>query len=122
MTDPAFSDVPATEAQTPPDVKPSPAVAAPDGFTFERQADGSVHAVPTAATAATLDVSDAPKPAAANAAPEAQFYVHLANGEVKRVKETDLPASGGTNAPYGYWQSGRSVILIIGVYPTEDTV
>lgn len=50
------------------------------------------------------------------------FYVWLANGTVIRVKQSDLPAPAGTNAPFGHWQQEDSVFQIVNVVPVEDKV
>jgi len=53
---------------------------------------------------------------------EPQFYVHLANGQVLRVNESDLPSHAGSNAHNGHWQTGNKVYQVIGIYPVEDIV
>jgi hypothetical protein len=53
--------------------------------------------------------------------PEEEFYVHLADGSVERVAESDLPGGAGTNAMHGHWERDSKVYLIIGVYPVETT-
>lgn len=95
-----------------------------EGLVFVRTPDGQVHAVPanSIVDVAATSVSDAPKAKAAAAPPEPQYYVWLANGDVKRVKESDLPTPAGTNAVFGHWQEGSKVYTIIGVYPVEDVV
>lgn len=96
-----------------------------EGLVFVRTPDGQVHAVPASSIVdvAATAVSDAPKTKAAAAAPEPQYYVWLANGDVKRVKESDLPAQGaGTNAVFGHWQIGNNVFTIVAIYPVEDVV
>ena len=117
--------VPADEA---PPVDPTPANDTPDvvddnPYTYVKGPDGVIRAV------LKSDVHDAPAtetqnilPATLAVVPEQQFYVHLANGDVVRVKEKDLPASAGTNATNGHWQRDDKVYLIIGVYPVEDIV
>lgn len=50
------------------------------------------------------------------------FYVWLANGEVIRVKESDLPTPAGTNATYGHWQVGDKVYVIVNIVPVETIV
>lgn len=66
-----------------------------------------------------LSTSDAPK-YEAEEAKEPEYYVWLANGAVKRCKESDLP--NGSTAPYGHWQSDNKVFEIVNVYPAEETV
>lgn len=51
-----------------------------------------------------------------------QFYVHLANGEVKRCEEEDLPQSGGSNAPHGFWVENGKAHYVTGVFPAETEV
>jgi hypothetical protein len=46
-------------------------------------------------------------------------YVWLANGEVLRVNDEDLPA-GGHGAQHGFWQKDGSAHTIVGVYPVEQ--
>jgi hypothetical protein len=65
---------------------------------------------------------DASATARAAEVPEAQFYVHLANGDVERVAESDLPTGAGTNHPNGQWTKDGNAFQVIGVYPVEDTV
>lgn len=50
---------------------------------------------------------------------EAQYYVWLSNGSVKRVNASDVQS---TTHPFGHWQSGNNVYQIVAVYPVEDTV
>lgn len=91
-------------------------------FAFVEMPDGSIKAVPRS------QVHSAPVPTDAPDVPKTQpqeqqerhYYVHLANGDVKRAKESDLPAAGGTNAPYGHWQTGGQSHHIIGIYPVEE--
>lgn len=49
------------------------------------------------------------------------YYVHLANGEVHRVKEKDLPGHFGADptAPHGHFITGGHVHVVTGVYPRE---
>lgn len=94
------------------------------GHTVVRLPDGSLTVV---ADAAIVDVpatvaSEAPKPGSAAPEPEEHFYVHLANGEVRRVKQSDIPRPAGTNAPHGVWQESGKVYVITGVYPVETIV
>lgn len=108
---------------------PSSAAGPALDYTYVRMPDGSIQAVLTSAIVDATHgdgqvptaVSDAPKPSAKPAV-EAQFYVWLANGDVKRVKESDLPGVGGTNAIFGHWQEGNKVFTVVGVYPVEDVV
>lgn len=76
--------------------------------------------MPTRQAPTELSVSDAPKPKVEKDT-EPKSYVHLADGTVLKCKNSDLPIGSG-DAPYGHWQRGNNVYLIIGVYPVEDTV
>jgi len=53
---------------------------------------------------------------------EPQSYVHLADGTVLRVNDTDIPASAGAGNPNGFWQRGNKVFHVVGVYPVETVV
>lgn len=59
---------------------------------------------------------------AARLAEDPEVYVHLANGDVERAHESDLPGAAGTNALHGYWEKDGSVHHVIGVYPVETKV
>jgi hypothetical protein len=94
----------------------------PDDYDYVR-IGGKVRAIPKAS------VQDEPETATQNipatqmvAVKDPHFYVHLADGNVIRVKESDLPAAAGTNAAFGHWQIDAKVFQIIGVYPLEDIV
>jgi len=47
-------------------------------------------------------------------------YVWLANGQVKKCYDDDLPAHG--TGDFGHWNEGNNVHLIVAVYPVEETV
>jgi hypothetical protein len=51
---------------------------------------------------------------------EAQFYVWLSDGSVKRCNESDLPQGGYNHL--GHWRAGNKVYQVVGVYPVEDVV
>jgi hypothetical protein len=51
-----------------------------------------------------------------------QSYVHLANGQVLRVNDEDLPGASGVQNPHGHWQTGNKVYEVIGIYPVETTI
>lgn len=94
-----------------------------DDYTFVRLPNGSVVPVLKA------DIHDVPEtatqtvPAAALVPVEdPHFYVWLANGEVIRVKQSDLPPAAGANAHYGYWRIGDKLYSIVNVVPVEQTV
>jgi hypothetical protein len=53
---------------------------------------------------------------------EPEWYVHLSNGDVERVAESDLPGHEGTNAQQGHWVKDGHAFLVIGVYPVENEV
>jgi hypothetical protein len=74
-------------------------------------------------------VSDEPETATQNIPKSAMaevvdphFYVWLADGNVIRVKQSDLPVAAGTNAAFGHWQIEDKVFQIVNVYPVEDIV
>lgn len=48
-----------------------------------------------------------------------ECYVHLCNGDVRRVKADRLPTPAGHDAPFGYMSDGTYQYLVIGVYPVE---
>jgi|SRR5712672_1779777 len=47
-----------------------------------------------------------------------ESYVWLANGDVLRVKNEDIPQSG--HQTLGHWQRGDKVYQVVGVYPVEE--
>lgn len=117
-----------TPAETPVETPAeTPAVSGvPEGYEFVRMPDGSVHAIPSRAivsaqVAPETAVSQAPKPVA-EVAKDEHFWVWLANGIKRRVKQSDLPPVGGTNAPYGHWQEDGKVHHVVGVYPVETEI
>lgn len=65
---------------------------------------------------------DRPAPVPAVVEEKPDHYVHLANGEVRRVAFDDIPTVAGTNAQFGHWQEGKTVHTVIGVYPAEINV
>lgn len=48
-----------------------------------------------------------------------EVYAHLANGDVVRLKTSELPGSAGTNAQHGFLEKDGNVHYVIGVYPVE---
>jgi hypothetical protein len=66
---------------------------------------------PTKSEAPTRKVEEDVKP---------QSYVWLANGEVVRAFNEDLPGFAGNGHPHGFWQKDGNVYQIVGVYPTEE--
>jgi membrane protein involved in colicin uptake len=47
-----------------------------------------------------------------------ESYVWLANGDVLRVKNEDIPQGG--HLTNGHWQRGDKVYQVVGVYPVEE--
>lgn len=94
-----------------------------DDYEFVRLPNGVIHPVlkssiqevPETATQAI------PKTALVEVV-DPHFYVWLANGDVIRVKQSDLPATAGTNAQFGHWQIENKVFQIVNVVPVEDIV
>lgn len=58
-------------------------------------------------------------PVAPDAEDKPEYYVHLADGSVRRVAEEDLPTTAGTNAAFGHWVKDGKVYTVIGIYPAE---
>ena len=97
---------------------------ADEKYDFVRLPNGQVHAVLKSSVheAPATDVQNIPANSLVEVA-EQQYYVHLSDGSVVRVKNSDLPIrSNGTNAVYGHWQRENKVYEVIGVYPVEDIV
>jgi hypothetical protein len=61
---------------------------------------------------------DKPKAADPDAGLVTQSYVWLANGDVLRVENEDLPLGG--HQTLGHWQRGDKVYQIVGIYPVEE--
>jgi hypothetical protein len=94
-----------------------------DEYEFVRLPNGKV--VPVRKDA----IQEVPETSKSDAPPTAMvekvvrhFYVHLANGDVERVAEEDLPIHSGTNAQFGFWQKNNKVYDVIGVYPVEHNL
>lgn len=90
-----------------------------DEYVYAEMPDGTVRAVPrnqVRRPTSTQDPSAVIPPVTEEVA---EYYVHLADGSVERVKETDLPPKAGTNAVHGFWQREGFVYDVIGVYPVE---
>lgn len=66
---------------------------------------------PTKSEAKTREVPEEVKP---------QFYVWLANGEVLRAYEEDLPGASGLHNPHGHWEKDGNVYQVVAVYPVEE--
>lgn len=93
----------------------------PNQETNETESDKQAQTVSTGRSAAPQETSksEAPKrKVEEDKVP--QSYVWLANGEVLRANDEDLPGSAGHMNPHGYWQKDGSVYLIVAVYPCED--
>ena len=122
MTGPTDVTESPVRGEAPPvaDVTETPSESPTAAYTYVRLPSGEVRAIPNdeIRDATVTAKSDAAK---ADNTPEKEdeFYVHLANGDVERVKESDLPPSAGTNAVYGFWQRGMTVFQIVAVYPVE---
>lgn len=65
--------------------------------------------------------ADARQAEEAKKAEDFTHYVHLANGEVHRVTEENLPGHFGADpsAPYGHYITAGHVHVVTGVYPRE---
>lgn len=113
-----------TDGKTVPEAAPSApltAESAANDYEVVRFPDGSLHAIPKASiadVAPVTAVSEHVAQAQVPAVPEL-FYVWLANGQVRKVKEADLPPAAGTNAQFGLWVEGGKTYVIAGVYPVE---
>jgi len=122
MTGPTDVTESPVRGEAPPvaDVTETPSESPTVAYTYVRLPSGEVRAIRNdeIRDAAITEKSDAPA-SVAIAEKEAEFYVHLANGDHVRVKESDLPPGAGTNAPLGFWQRGNSVFHVVGVYPVE---
>lgn len=111
---PAVNETAQVEAATPANV-------IPEGITFVRMADGTVIPVPNSAIVSAGPVTSVSEhvitPAVAE--PDELFYVWLANGQVRTVKEADLPGSAGHSAPYGLWVEAGKTYVIANILPVE---
>ena len=95
----------------------------PDDYEYVRLPNGMIHAVRKDSIRDVHETSTQDTVVTEQKAKEEDhFYVHLADGSVERVKESDLPTPAGTNAMNGHWQRDGKVYQVIGVYPVEDTV
>lgn len=112
-------EAPAVEAEK----AETPAVESVDDFVFVKMPSGAIVPVPKSSV---QTVEETVKQDAAHKfsepIPEAQFYVHTANGDVMRVNESDLPEGHGSNAPFGHWVKDGKVHTVIGVYPVESVI
>jgi len=122
---PAPSDNESTVDENPPSIADSNEVIPDDDIEYEfvRMPNGSIRAVakddireaPATSTQDTVVTQEKPKE-------DVHFYVHLADGSIERVKESDLPTPAGSNAVHGFWQREGKLYTVIGVYPVEDNV
>lgn len=88
-------------------------------WVFVRMPDGSVAPIHKSQIQdAGAFANSGPKPAVMPEK-EAEFYLHLANGDVVRVKESERPATSGTNAPFGHYSKDDKTYLVIGCYEVE---
>ena len=87
----------------------------------EARQNENVKSVKGASASSQLSKQDVPEVAEDEDA-ENQWYVHLANGEVMRCEEDQLPGGSGTNAPNGHWVKDGKAFQVIGVYPVENEV
>jgi hypothetical protein len=85
---------------------------------YVKNEDGSFSEAPADAVPA---VQDAPTPTPPEDT-EPEVYVHLADGSVLRMPESEAPAASGTNAPQGHVTRDGKTFLVIGVYPVETEV
>lgn len=88
----------------------------PSGQTVVRLADGRLVLVNDA------DIRDAAaiaEEAANEPEVEPEVYLHLADGSVERVKESEIPPHAGTNASLGHFKRDGFVYVVTGVYPVE---
>lgn len=51
---------------------------------------------------------------------DVEVYAWLANGDVVRVKQSDLPGTAGTNALHGHYEKDGKTYQIVAVYPVES--
>ncbi len=95
---------------------PEPVSQIPAGHSVVRLNDGSLVVVNNdeikSLNAAANEVEEAPEE-------EREVYLHLADGSTERVKESEIPAHCGTNAPHGFFKRDGYVFLVTGVYPVE---
>lgn len=47
------------------------------------------------------------------------MYLHLANGDVVRVRAEEVPSNAGADAPHGYYEHNDAMHLVIDVHPVE---
>jgi hypothetical protein len=93
-----------------------------DDFEYVR-INGVVRAIPKASVADEPETATQAVPKSATVeVVDPHFYVWLADGNVIRVKQSDLPATAGTNAAFGHWQIENKVFQIVIVVPVEDLV
>jgi len=93
-----------------------------DDFEYVR-INGVVRAIPKASVADEPETATQAVPKSATVeVVDPHFYVWLADGNVIRVKQSDLPTTAGTNAAFGHWQIENKVFQIVIVVPVEDLV
>jgi hypothetical protein len=112
----------ATDIKTPFPKATSPAKSSSSPASTETADDGVEYVTITDANGATYRIpksmaDESRKEKEADKEPE--FYVHLANGDVVTVSESELPTASGSNAVHGYWDIEGVPHLVIAVYPAE---
>jgi hypothetical protein len=85
---------------------------------FDKPAGSKVSTGRTAPTTASKSEAVADKPKEEE---KAQSYVWLPNGEIRLVKDEDLPGHAGVQAQNGLWEEDGKVFNIVAVYPKEFT-
>lgn len=90
-----------------------------DDYVYVRFPDGSLHAVPKDQILSTNGMGGFENVAAPVDESKEEFYLHLADGSVERVKGRDLPVASGTNAPNGYYIRDSKAYYVTGVFPVE---
>lgn len=101
---------------------PSGPVPSDDEYVIVKTRDGFEKMSRADFDAAISAQNTTPSAAPDKPAEEEEFYVHLANGDVERVKRSELPGPAGTNAVYGYLIKDDAAHHIVGVYPAERKV
>lgn len=88
-----------------------------DEYEYFRMPNGRLRAV------RKLDIQDMNATDVENPnVPQEEFYLHLADGSVERVKNSELPGHAGSNAVHGFYVRENKTYQIVGVYPVETEV
>jgi hypothetical protein len=101
-----------------PEEADTPEWAPVNDYVFVTFPDGKLHAVPRADVEASNALTNLPA-APKKAAKEAEFYAHLANGDVVRLKASQLPEFAGAQNPHGFHIADGHAHMVVGVYPVE---